>query len=411
MARVQNLIAIPGADGHTLSARPLKQGRVPQRMLPVLRRIWREVFDGDTCRFTDRLLAQDWACLDCDCAGPVAAAFLVAGIGQMDCSGRPDPPRVDLHDPRAAAGHDWLYVIEGLDDTVLVFEAGSSVHGRWLLHSRHRLQAAADGLVSGPAPIVGDPATAAHVGHAWRRAVVSLDGLPTAWPAQICTGEHARGVVVARFDTDTLGDVIDVCDRFHRDRRPGSALPRLHRDGPVLTVTRYADTGHAQTSWIHADPPGCFVLGPDVWPWILSQEMVPGHDPTTLRGIPPILQWTSPDGFATAHPDLAAQPLPLICAALALVHPGRPAVIAAADPDAGYVWLPAPGHALMLPTRPHPQPTNTQAVTLPRPLGGSWTTDPPVPVVTAVQVLAGCDLIRHRHVRLEQALTEPTHPD
>jgi hypothetical protein len=141
-----------------------------------------------------------------------------------------------------------------------VFEA--SVHGRWLLHSRHRLQAAADGLISGPAPIVGDPATAAHAGHAWRRAVVSLDGLHTAWPAQICTGEHARGVIVARFDTDTLDDVIDVCDRFYQDRRPGSALPRLHRDGPVLTVTRYADTGHPQTSWIHADPRGHFVLGP-----------------------------------------------------------------------------------------------------------------------------------------------------
>jgi len=410
MARADSLIAVPsGGDGHTLTARLLKQGPVPQQMLPVLRRIWRDVFDGDTHRFTDRLLAQDWALLDPGCAGPVAGAFLVAGIGQMDYSGQPNPLRVDLHDPRAAIGHEWAYLIEGLDDTVVVFEA--SVHGRWLLHSRHPLQAALDGLVSGPAPIVGDQATATTVGHAWRRAVVSLDGLHTAWPAQICTGEHARGVIVARFDTDTLDEVIDVLDLFHRGRLPGSALPRMRRDGPVLALTRYADTSHEQTYHIHADPAGRFILGPDVWPWILSGEMVPGHDPTTLRGIPPILQWSAPAGFATAHPDLAEAPLPLICAALALLHPGRPAVIAATDPDAGYVWLPAPGHALMLAAQPSQQFPDPHTVVLPRPLGGSWATDLPVPVVTAAQVIAGCDLIRRHHVRLDDALTEPAHPD
>jgi hypothetical protein len=274
MARAQSLIGIPGPDGHTLTARLLKQGRGPQQMLPLLRRIWRDVFDGDTHRFTDRLLAQDWALLDPDCAGPVAAAFLVAGIGQMDWSGQPDRLRVDLHDPRAAIGREWLYLIEGLDDTVLVFEA--SVHGRWLPHSRHPLHAAADGLVSGPAPIVGDPATAAHLGHAWRRAVVSLDGLHTAWSAQICTGEHARGVIVARFDTDTLDEVIDVLDLFYRDRRPGSGLPSLHRDGRVLLARWFVGTPHEQLTRIFPDPRGRYMLGPHVWPWILCQEDTPG---------------------------------------------------------------------------------------------------------------------------------------
>ena len=285
MARTRSLIGVPTGGGHTATARRLARGRVPQRMLPVLRRTWRDVFDGDTGRFTDRLLAQDWALLDPDCAGPVAGALLVAGIGRIHRGGRPDTVRVDLHDPRAALGHDWLYLIEGLDDTVLVFEA--SVHGRWLLHSRHRLQATADGLESGPAPIVGDPATAAHVGHGWSRAVVSLDGLHTAWPAQVCTGEHARGVVVARFDTDTLDEVIDVCELFYADRLPGSALPRMRRDGATLTITRYAGTGHEQTQHVRADPAGRFILGPDVWPWILSGQSVPGHDPTTLRPTAP----------------------------------------------------------------------------------------------------------------------------
>src|SRR5438067_4392134 len=170
MARARSLIGVPTGGGHTATARRLARGRVPRRMLPVLRRIWRDVFDGDTGRFTDRLLAQDWALLD-----PTAPArspghsWWRGSAASTDRSGQPDTVRVDLHDPRAAVGHDWLYLIEGLDDTVLVFEA--SVHGRWLPHSRHRLRADADGLESGAAPIVGDPATAAHLGHRWSRAV------------------------------------------------------------------------------------------------------------------------------------------------------------------------------------------------------------------------------------------------
>ena len=47
------------------------------------------------------------------------------------------------------------------------------------------------------------------------------------------------------------------------------------------------------------------------------------------------------------------------------------------------MWLPATGYALMLAAQPDKQLTDTPTVVLPRPLGGSWTTDPPVPVVTA----------------------------
>ncbi len=44
---------------------------------------------------------------------------------------------------------------------------------------------------------------------------------------------------------------------------------------------------------------------------------------------------------------------------------------------------------------------------LPRPLGGSWTADPPVPVVTTAQVTSACRVIVKGHVRLEAALTDP----
>src|SRR6266542_5108294 len=395
------------ADGRTYTARRLYRGDAPRRIVPVLRRIWRDAFDGDTHRMLPRLLARDWAFLDPDRAGPVAGPDLVAGIGQTHWRGWTDPVRNHLHGPRAASGREWAYLIDDLDDHVLVFEA--SVHGQWRWHSRHPLQAAFDGLRSSATPIAGDAATADHVGHAWRPAIASRDGLHTAWHAEVCTGKHASGVVVARFDTDTLDEVIDVLDAFYRDRRPGSGLPVMSRTKRALTVRWFAGTGHEECLHVPPDGEGRYVLGPHVWPWILSGEDIPGQDPTALRGgTPPILEWVTAAGFAAALPDLADQPLPLVCAALAVLHPGRPAVIAAADAAAGHVWLPAPGHALMLtPQTRHPDAGGPGTVVLPRPLGGSWTTDPPVPVVTTAQVAWACRVIAKGHVRLEAALTEP----
>ncbi len=251
MNRAESLIGTIHPDRHSYTARRLYRGGAPERIVPVLRQIWRDVFDGDTDRMLQRLLAQDWEFLDPGCAGPVAGPDLVAGIGKMDWSGPPDREVGDLRNTRAAVGHAWAYLVDDVDDHLLVFEA--SVHGRWLWQSRHRLQAAFDGLRSSPAPIAGDAATAGHVGHAWRPAVVSLDGLHTAWPAEVCTGEHARGVVVARFDTDTLDEVIDVLDLFHRDRRPGSGLPVMSRTGRQLTVRWFAGTGHDNYLHVLAD--------------------------------------------------------------------------------------------------------------------------------------------------------------
>ena len=218
MMSTTSLIGAVHDDGRTYTARRLYRGGDPVSVLPVLRRIWREVFDGDTYLMLDRLLAQDWAEFDPGCAGPVAGCDLVAGIGRMDWR-EPDDETSDVHAARAAVGHEWAYLVDERDDTVAVFEA--SVHGHWLWHSRRPLQAAVDGLRPTGMPLAGDRTTATDTGHVWRPAVVSLDGLHTAWRADICAGEQARGVVVARFDTDTLDEVIDVLDLFYRDRRPG----------------------------------------------------------------------------------------------------------------------------------------------------------------------------------------------
>ncbi len=195
MARATSLIGVLDADGRTYTARRLYRGDAPRRIVAVLRRIWRDVFDGDTHRMLPRLLARDWAFLDPDRAGPVAAPDLVAGIGKTHWRKGTYPVRNHLHARHAASGREWAYLIDDVDDHVLVFEA--SVHGQWRWHSRHPLQAAFDGLRSSTTPIAGDAATADHVGHAWRPAIASLDGLHTAWHAEVCTGEHARGVVVA----------------------------------------------------------------------------------------------------------------------------------------------------------------------------------------------------------------------
>ncbi|MFY1674066.1 hypothetical protein ACN27G_29640 [Plantactinospora sp. WMMB334] len=78
-------------------------------------------------------------------------------------------------------------------------------------------------------------------------ATVSVDGLHTAWTAEVCTGEHARAVTVVRFDHDTLADAIDTLHTFYADQLPGSGLPQLDLYGDVLVTTWFTGTPHAQS--------------------------------------------------------------------------------------------------------------------------------------------------------------------
>jgi hypothetical protein len=361
-------------------------GGYPDQMLPTLRQIWRWTFDADTTAFTEGLLAHNWVTLDVAVSVPPGGGTVEPGIGTPattfdDLVGR----RLRTTDSRMT-GTVWLYVLDTLDEQVLVFQA--TADGQWATHSRHRLHADLDATISGPLAVAGDAAAADLVGHHWRPATVSLDGLHTAWTAQICAGEHARGVIVVRFDHDTLAEAIDVLETFYADRLPGSGLPRHHLDGDVLVTTWYTGTPHAQTQITYADRHGRFILGPNVWPWTVTGEHTPASTAALRNGIAPIREWVSPAGFFACHPHLDRYTLPQVCAATADLAGARGVAVIEPVGGGGHVWLVAASHALMI--TPVSRDDTASTVVLPRPLGGSWTDDQPVPLLTAGQVADAC---------------------
>jgi hypothetical protein len=360
-------------------------GGDPDRMLPALRMIWRWTFDGDTAAFTERLLRHNWAILDVTTTIAAAGGGNVEpGIGTAARDGHP-VQRAHTADPYGTQTA-WLYVIDTLDEQILVFCAAAQ--NWWATHRRHRLHADLDGTYSSPLPVLGDAATADEVGHDWRPATVSLDGLHTAWTAEICTTEHARGVIVVRFDHDTLAEAIDVLETFYADRLPGSGLPRHSLDGDVLVTTWYAGTPHTQSQVTYADRHGRFIIGPHVWPWIVTDNHRRSAGVLLRNGVAPIREWVSPAGFFACHPHLGRYTLPQVCAALADLAGARGVAVIEPVGGGGHVWLVAPSHALMI--TPVARNDTAGTVLLPRPLGGSWTADDPVPVLTAGQVAQAC---------------------
>lgn len=378
-------------DGATATVVKVAAGAAPQQMLPLLRSLHAVAFDGDTDRMAERLLTHGWLRLGLDLPTSSTAEAMFAGIVTHTPLGLtyPDPPdpfQVRLGEPLQAGMAQWLYLLDDRDDTVVVHEA--TIHGRWSRHSHHPLRLARPEPLPPSIAAAGDAATGRHV-HRWRTATISLDGFSVAWGAQICTGEYDRGVIVARVDADALAGVIADTDAWFADRRSGSGIPALRLDGGRLTVTWFAGTGHRQRHIIEADPDGRFVLGPHVLPWILAGEDVPGSDSRHLRnGIPPILEWATEAGVHACHPALARWPLPVLAAAMRALSGGL-GVLAPADRVTDHhVWLLTDGHALLVTPTSHAPDAN--AVTLPRPLAGSWTHDQPVPVFTAEQLAAFC---------------------
>jgi hypothetical protein len=370
-------------ENSTVAVRVAAGGH-PDQMLPTLRAIWRATFDGDTVAFTERLLRNHWVILDPH-ASPAGRADVEPGVGARDTT---DDTVVDIHDGIGGptpGGIQWLYLLDVVDDQIQVMRATD--HGSWSAYGRHRLHADLDGTFSSPLPRLGDAATADQVGHHWRPATISVDGLHTAWTAEICAGEHARGVIVVRFDRQTLAEVIETLETFYADRLPGSGLPHHKLHPHLLSTTWYPGTPHQQGQVTHADARGRFILGPHVWPWIVTDEHPPPG--TVLRnGVPPIREWVSPDGFLACHPRLADYPLALVCAAITDLAGPRGVAVIAGGRGRGHVWLVAPSHALML----HPVAWDSTAgtVVLPRPLGGSWAVDEPVPTFSEAQVAAAC---------------------
>ncbi|WJK33150.1 hypothetical protein [Solwaraspora sp. WMMA2065] len=381
-------------DGHTVTAVAIPDRSDPQHVLPVLRSLL-DGADGDMRLMTDQVMTHGWIPLDTH-TRPV----------------NPTPPRLrfDLHDASVPPHAEWLYLLGDREPTVLVHEA--TVHGNWARHSRHWLPAPADVPPRTGLGVAGDLATG-HGAHQWRPATIGLAGLPTTWQAEICSTEWARGVIVARLDREVLHEVIDVTRQWHKGRLPGTGLPVLTLAAHVLIVLWWNGSGHEQTQQIQPGlqtrPDGTddevtrrllpnldahYIIGQHILPWTLPAEDHPGYRPDELRnGVGPIREWVTEAGLHTSYPPLWGYPLPFIAAALADLADNRPAVLASYD-HPYQVCLVAGGHALTV----TPATWNGRShVTLPRPLGGSWTDDPLVPVFSPWQVATRCGILRSRH--------------
>lgn len=368
-------------DGRHVSVVPVLDGARPDDMLSVLRRVLHHCFDGDHVAMAERLLTHGWLCLDPDAvdADDVRPQHVVVGGIGVAMSDPPGPTCRDITRDSLTNRAAWLYILDDREASVTVFEA--TVHGRFAWHSHRSLQRPETEVGVG---VFGDAADG-RLGHRWRPAHVSLDGLHTAFAAQVCTVEHGRGVIVARFDRDGLADVLEVTDVFYGDVRPGSGIPHLVVVDGVLIVSWYTGTCHGQTQQIGPDVEGRYILPSHVLPWIMAGEPSPGDRPGELRnGVPPIREWVTEAGVHACHPGLAAYSLAQISAALAALGGTTPGVLAGVD--GVHVWVIAPTHALMLARIPGAPGT----VILPRPLNGSWHDDRPVPVFTADTVADSC---------------------
>jgi hypothetical protein len=394
----QFLIGQLHEDGYTVNAVSITDLSGPEHVLPVLRSMF-EAAVGDMRLMTDQVMTYGWISLDA-VNQPAEAAPASPGMPRT---------RFGLYEPGVPPGVEWLYVLGG-DPTVLVFEA--TVHGNWAWHSRHWLPAPTDAPLPSGLGIAGDLATG-HGDHAWEPATIGLAGLHTAWQAEICSTEWARGVIVARLDREVLRDVIDVTAQWHEGRLPGSGLPVLALAEHVLIVLWFDGSGHEQTQQImpgvqlRPDAAGDemarrilpnldvhYVIGQHVLPWVLPAEERPGYRRNELRnGVPPIREWVTEAGVHAAYPHLRGYPLALIAAALTDLADGGPAALASYD-HPYQVCLVAGGYALVV------TPTGWSGrshVTLPRPLGGTWTDDPLVPVFSPWQVATRCGILRSRN--------------
>ncbi|MBF9134733.1 hypothetical protein I0C86_38255 [Plantactinospora sp. S1510] len=386
-------------DGHSVSAVAITDHSDPHHVLPILRSML-DAAAGDIQMMTEQIMTHGWISLDpahqlAD-AAPASAELPRLRFGLDEAS---VPPHAE-----------WLYLLGDGEPTVLVYEA--TVHGTWAWHSRHWLPAPGDAPLPTGLGIAGDLATG-HGDHEWRPATIGLAGLHTAWRAEICSTEWARGVIVARLDREVLRDVIDVTRQWNEGRLPGSGLPSLALVEHVLIVLWFDGSGHEQTQQImpglRLRPDGAgyemarrmlpdidvhYVIGQHVLPWVLPAEERPGYRRDELRnGVPPIREWVTETGVHTAYPPLRGYPLSLIASALADLADDGPAAVASYD-HPHQVCLIAGSHALVV----TPTAWNGRShVTLPRPLGGTWTADPLVPVFSPWQVATRCGILRSRN--------------
>ncbi|QOC94372.1 hypothetical protein [Micromonospora craniellae] len=130
------------------TARYLQFGEEPEKLIPLLRRIWTDTFGRDTDAMATALLAHHWWTLT---ATPKPRRWYrqppVPGLG-YPADTDADPRKGSLREPVAGA-LEWLYLLHLDQRRLVVYEA--TIHSRWLRHSAHHLDPAEDLFVTAPA--------------------------------------------------------------------------------------------------------------------------------------------------------------------------------------------------------------------------------------------------------------------
>ncbi|AEB42639.1 hypothetical protein [Micromonospora maris] len=146
------LIGVAASRGR-YSARYLQFGEEPEKLVPLLRRIWTDTFGRDTNAMAAALLAHNWWTLAInpkprrwDRQPPVAGLGYPADTGTI----RQGLLREDID-----GALEWLYLLHLDQRRLVVYEA--SIHGHWLRHSAHHLDPVEDLFVTAPALDEGGP--------------------------------------------------------------------------------------------------------------------------------------------------------------------------------------------------------------------------------------------------------------
>jgi hypothetical protein len=254
--------------GSTYTARWLHWGGHPDRLIPVLRQIWRDTFATDTAALVAALLARDWSTLDPQPRSDAFPSLVVAGIGHETRGGSSGVRRGHLADA-VNADLEWLYLVAAATDIVVVYEA--TRHGRWLRHSRHPLDPDSAGRVIGCGGY-------ASRGHRWTAAQVRIPGYPAVLPAEVCTMPHPAGLISIRF-TDATADAI-AARTAPSDASTRPAMPQLQRVGTEFDVI-WPDGRPDQPQRLRRDEDGYLLLNSHLPLWHWQLPMHPTADTAT----------------------------------------------------------------------------------------------------------------------------------
>lgn len=252
----RTLIGRTEPDGH-YTARWLHWGDSPDRLIPVLRKIWSTTFDSYEPHLIETLLAHDWSELSAEALdGHQPGLRAVPGVGYT--ANRPgDHPlwQASVTDD-VDLTVEWLYLIDGLHSQVHVYEA--TIHHTWLRHSSHHLDPDQADAVLG----CGGHR---YQGHGWEPAKVRWERYAPIWDAEVCVGAHLGGHTIARFTDDVakaIAEHTEVASSVN-----GVSTPYLHFGVTEFNLHWHDYTGYGDSIHVARDADGRLLIGAYLLPW------------------------------------------------------------------------------------------------------------------------------------------------